>query len=75
MIEFKNILYAYLGEAFKHWQGGEWSLNTSKSDYAYGTPTIVNWGGKNYPWSRISPHVWRIRLEKGILGSAKQLFS
>lgn len=72
--ELEQVLYAYFGEAFKHHQGGEWSLSTTKSDEAYGSPIIINWGGEDYPWSRISPKVWKIRLEKGMLGSAKKLF-
>jgi len=47
-----------------HYNGGEWALNLSKTDKAYGTPTIEKWGEKDYPWSRISPKVWRIRVQK-----------
>jgi len=62
--ELSNILYAYLGTAFVNYQGGKWELNDIKTDEAYGTPTIVNWGGKDYPWSRISPKVWRVIIER-----------
>ncbi len=62
--ELENIIDTYWGEAFKYYQGGEWALNLSKKDKAYGTPTIENWGGKDYPWSRISPKVWRTRVQK-----------
>lgn len=62
--ELCNILYAYSGEAFIFHLGGEWVLGTTKSDKAYGTPTIIKWGGKDYPWSRISPLIWKRRLEK-----------
>lgn len=77
-IEFEQILYAYSGEAFKYYQGGEWSLCTTKNDKAYGTPIIVKWGGEDYPWSRISPKIWKNRLEKfGVndMKPAKDIFS
>lgn len=70
----EQIFYAYLGEAFRYRNGGEWSLSTTKTDEAYGTPTIEKWGREDYPWSRISPKVWRIRLERGILGPAQKIF-
>jgi len=54
--------------------GGEWALGTTKSDKAYGTPTIIKWGGKDYPWARISPKIWKNRLERGALGPASALF-
>jgi hypothetical protein len=62
--ELCNTLYAYSGEAFIFHLGGEWALGTTKSDKAYGTPTIIKWGGNDYPWSRISPMIWKRRLEK-----------
>ena len=62
--DLELTLYAYMGEAFIFHQGGEWSLNTIKTDKAYGSPTIIKWGGKDYPWSRISPKIWKIRIEK-----------
>ena len=72
--ELEHIIYAYWGEAFKHYNGGEWVLNISKTDEAYGTPTIEKWGGEDYPWSRISPKVWKIRLENQILGNPEKVF-
>ena len=62
--ELTNLLYAYLGTAFVNYNGGKWELNDVKTDEAYGTPTIVNWGGKDYPWSRISPDVWKFIIER-----------
>jgi len=72
--ELEELIYTYWGEAFMHHKGGEWALNLSKTDKAYGTPTIEKWGGKDYPWSRISPKVWKIRLENGILGKPEKIF-
>lgn len=72
--ELSNILYAYSGEAFIFHLGGEWALGITKSDEAYGTPTVIKWGGKDYPWSRISPKVWKLRLKRlGIDGVPPQL--
>lgn len=72
--ELCNILYAYSGEAFIFHLGGEWALGTTKSDKAYGTPTVIKWGGKDYPWSRISPMIWSLRLKRlGIEGVPPQL--
>jgi hypothetical protein len=62
--EFENIIDAYWGEAFIKYKGGEWALNLSKKDEAFGTPTIEKWGGKDYPWSRIGLNVWRSRVKK-----------
>jgi len=62
--ELCNIFYAYTGEAFIFHLGGEWALGTTKSDKAYGTPTIIKWGGKDYPWARISPMIWSLRLKR-----------
>ena len=62
--ELSNILYAYFGTAFVNYNGGKWELNDVKTDEAYGTPTIVNWGGKEYPWIRISPYVWKVIIER-----------
>lgn len=73
-LELEQMIYTYWGEAFIHYNGGEWALNLSKTDKAFGTPTIEKWGGEDYPWSRISPKVWRIRLENGILGNPEKIF-
>ncbi|MAN26758.1 MULTISPECIES: hypothetical protein [Mesonia] len=62
--ELSNVLYAYLGTAFVNYQGGNWELSEVKTDEAYGTPTIVNWGGKDYPWTRCSPFVWKLIIEE-----------
>lgn len=67
--ELTQIFYAYMGEAFIHHQGGKWVFSKWKQDRAYGTPTIEEWGGEDYPWGRISPYVWRLILEKeGVSG-------
>lgn len=72
--ELIKILYTYLGTAFVNYQGGNWELNTTKTDKAYGTPTIVNWGGEDYPWSRISPKIWKTIIERdGSLGDIRAL--
>ena len=39
-------------------------MNDVKADQAFGTPTIINWGGKDYPWSRVSPKVWKVIIER-----------
>ena len=63
--EIKNIFYTYAGEIFIKNNGGEWSLGNHKKDKAFGTPIIINWGGENYPWVRISPYVWSLRMKNG----------
>jgi hypothetical protein len=68
----KKYFYAYAGEAFIKYFGGNWELSTLKKDEAYGTPTIVNWGPDDYlgpstgkyPWSSISPFVWTEIIRK-----------
>ncbi len=62
--EFENIIDTYWGTAFINYKGGEWALNLSKNDKAFGTPTIEKWGGNDYPWSRIGLNVWRSRVQK-----------
>lgn len=62
--ELTNAFYSYVGEAFIHYHGGNGELSTMKNDEAYGTPIIVNWGGDNYPWVRISPWVWKTLIEQ-----------
>lgn len=68
----KKCFYAYVGEAFINYFGGNWDLSVLKKDEAYGTPTIVNWGPDDYlgpgtgkyPWSSISPFVWTEIIRK-----------
>ena len=64
--------YAYMGEAFIKYFGGNWDLSKLKVDEAYGTPIIVNWGPEDYlgpgtgkyPWISISPFVWTEIIRK-----------
>ncbi len=62
--EFNNMIDAYLGTAFAHYHGGHWWLNTSKSDLAYGTPNIIEYGPKGHIWVRINPREWRSSIER-----------
>jgi hypothetical protein len=62
--ELGQIFFAYAGQAFIHHHGGNWELSTLKNDDAYGTPIIINWGPKGYPWVSISPYVWKVRMER-----------
>ena len=64
--ELTYSFYAYVGEAFIHHHGGNWELSTFKNDDAFGTPIIVNWGPKDYPWTRISPYVWKTLIEREV---------
>lgn len=73
--EFTNLFYSYLGTAFINYNGGKWELCTTKTDEAYGTPTIINWGEKDYDWIRISLLIWRTKLENGKLGNVKNIFT
>lgn len=63
--ELTGVFDAYIGEAFKHYNGGDWELCTLKKDDAYGKPIILNWGKDDFPHARISTYVWRVRIERG----------
>ncbi len=65
--ELSEIFYTYIGEAFMHYNGGNWELSTVKADDAYGTPIVLNWGKDGFDHCRISPYVWKIRIERGKL--------
>ena len=64
--EFEMPFITYCGESFMFHNGGEWSISKLKKDSAFGTPIIINWGGDDYPWVRVSPYVWLKRMRKGI---------
>jgi len=51
-----NCFYAYIGEAFIHYNGGNWILSDSKRDRAYGTPIIT--GSRNTNFTT-SPYIWK----------------
>ena len=51
-----NCFYAYMGEAFIHYNGGIWVLSDSKRDRAYGTPIIT--GSRNTNFTT-SPYIWK----------------
>lgn len=63
--EFVHLFYAYVGEAFMSYHGGNWELSKMKNDEAYGTPIILNWGNDGEPHARISPWVWKTLIERG----------
>jgi hypothetical protein len=63
--ELVNLFYAYVGEAFMFYHGGNWELSKMKNDEAYGTPIILNWGNDGEPHGRISPWVWKTLIERG----------
>lgn len=63
--ELVHLFYAYVGEAFIFRHGGNWELSKMKNDEAYGTPIILNWGKDGEPHARISPWVWKTRIERG----------
>jgi hypothetical protein len=55
--EFELLVYAYIGEAVKHYVNGNWILCSTKKDDAFETPIIVNWANNPKNIS-ISPFVW-----------------
>jgi hypothetical protein len=63
--ELVYLFYAYVGEVFISRHGGNWELSKMKNDEAYGTPIILNWGNDGKPHARISPWVWKTRIERG----------
>jgi hypothetical protein len=63
--ELAYLFYAYVGEAFISLHGGNWKLSKMKNDEAYGTPIILNWGNDGQSHARISPWVWKTRIERG----------
>ncbi len=60
-----SLFYAYIGEAFMFYHGGNWKFSKMKSDEAFGTPIILNWGNDGEPHGRISPWVWKTLIERG----------
>lgn len=54
--ELNEMFYAFIGEAFIHYNGGNWILSDSKKDRAFGTPIIT--GARNTKYT-ISPYVWK----------------
>lgn len=84
LYNLNNCFYAYMGEAFIKYFGGNWQLCTLKKDEAYGTPIIVDWGPEDYlgpgtgkyPWVSISPFVWTevIRKRGTMSRSIRQIF-
>jgi hypothetical protein len=68
-IEILNkCFYAYMGEAFMYYNGGNWALCTLISDKAFGTPLILNWGTP--PDRRrisISPYMWKEHIVRGLM--------
>ena len=54
--ELDQMFYAFMGEAFIHYNDGYWILSDSKRDRAFGTPIIS--GSRNTKYT-ISPYVWK----------------
>jgi len=65
--QLDECFYAYFGEAFIHYNLGEWELCTTKNDEAFGTPIILNWGKDNFPHSSISPYIWKEYIIRGLM--------
>lgn len=61
--------WAYFGEALKHYVGGEYKLAPKSEDVAF-TPIIINYGFKEKWKVRLSPEVWRDKLERNKLNTS-----
>lgn len=64
---FVEQFYAYIGEAFRFYNGGRWEICSYKKDEAYGTPIIIDWGNDGFPHARISVYVWKEYLIRGLM--------
>ncbi|WP_164126141.1 hypothetical protein [Sphingobacterium luzhongxinii] len=61
--------WAYFGETLRYYVGGEYKLAPKSEDVAF-TPILINYGFKDRWKVRISPEVWRDKLERKKLNTS-----
>lgn len=62
-----KYFYAFMGEAFMHYNAGRWDLCVSKKDKAYGTPIILDWHFQGNKGVSISPYIWKEYIVRGLM--------